>query len=133
MDVAVDAARGEDFALAGDDFGAGADDDVNARLDVGIAGLADAENAAVGDGDIGFDDAPMVDDQRVGDHRVDRAFRLRCLRLAHAVADHFSPAEFDLLAVGGEVAFHLDDQVGVGEADAVAGGRAEHVGIGGAW
>ena len=80
--------------------------------------------------DIGLDDAPVIDDQRVGDHRVDRAFGLRRLRLAHAVADDLAAAEFDLLAVGGEVALDLDDQVGIGEADAVAGGRAEHVGIG---
>ena len=41
VDVGVEAAGGENLALAGDDFGAGADDDVDARLDVGIAGLAD--------------------------------------------------------------------------------------------
>ena len=98
MNVAVDAARGEDFPLAGDHLGAGANDDIDVRLDIGIAGLADLRDAAVCYRDIGFDDAPMVDDQRVGDHRVDCAFRLRRLRLAHAVADHFSAAEFDFLA-----------------------------------
>ena len=75
MDVAVDAAGGEDLALAGDDFGARADDDVDAGLHVGVAGLADRGDAAVRDGDVGFDDAPMVDDQRVGDDGVDRALR----------------------------------------------------------
>ena len=69
----VDAAGGDDHAFAGDDLGAGADDDVDARLDVGIAGLADAGDAAVLDADVGLDDAPVVDDQRVGDHGVDRA------------------------------------------------------------
>ena len=48
-------------------------DDVDARLDVGIAGLADRGDAAVLDADIGLDDAPVVDDQRVGDDGVDRA------------------------------------------------------------
>ena len=43
----VDAAGGQDLAFAGDDFGARADDDVDAGLDVGIAGLADAGDAAV--------------------------------------------------------------------------------------
>ena len=41
VDVRVDAARGDDHALAGDDLGAGADDDVDTRLDVRIAGLAE--------------------------------------------------------------------------------------------
>ena len=41
MDVAVEAAGGEDLALARDDVGAGPDDDGDAGLDVGIAGLAD--------------------------------------------------------------------------------------------
>ena len=46
---------------------------VDARLDVGIAGLADAGDAAVLEADVGLDDAPVVEDQRVGDDGVDRA------------------------------------------------------------
>ncbi len=38
----VDPAGGDDLALARDDFRARTDDDGDARLDVGIAGLADA-------------------------------------------------------------------------------------------
>ena len=49
--------------------------------------------------------------------------------LAHAVADHLAAAELHLLAVDGEVLLDLDDQIGVGEPHAVAGRRAEHVGI----
>ena len=41
MDVGVEAAGGEDLALAGDHLGARPDDDRHAGLDVGIAGLAD--------------------------------------------------------------------------------------------
>ena len=48
----------------------GADRDGDAGLDVGIAGLADLPDAAVLDADVGLDDAPVVDDQRVGDHGV---------------------------------------------------------------
>ena len=47
MDVAVEAAGGEDLALAGDHVGAGADDDGHVRLDVRIAGLADRMDLAV--------------------------------------------------------------------------------------
>ena len=71
VDVGVDAAGGEDHAFAGDHFGAGADGDGDVRLDVRVAGLADAGDAAVLEADVGFDDAPVVDDQRVGDHGVD--------------------------------------------------------------
>ena len=42
-------------------------------MSVGIAGLADADDPAVPDADVGLDDAPVVDDQRVGDHQVERA------------------------------------------------------------
>ncbi len=57
VDVRVDAARGQQAALAGDDLGAGADDDVDARLHVGVAGLADGRDAPVLDADVGLDDA----------------------------------------------------------------------------
>ena len=77
MDVRVEAAGGEDLALAGDHLGAGADDDVDAGLDVGIAGLADGGDAAVLEADVGLDDAPVIEDQRVGDDGVDRALPAR--------------------------------------------------------
>ena len=47
VDVGVEAAGGQDPALAGDDLGAGADDDGDARLGVGVAGLADRGDPAV--------------------------------------------------------------------------------------
>jgi cellulose synthase (UDP-forming) len=50
----------------------------------------------------------------------------------HAVADDLAAAELHLLAIGGEILLDLDDELGIGEPHAVAGGRAEHVGIGGA-
>ncbi len=129
----VEAAGGEDLALAGDDLGAGADDDGDAGLDVGIAGLADGGDVAVLDADVGFDDAPVIEDQRIGDDGVDGALLVGDLALAHAVADHLAAAELHLLAVDGEILFDLDDEIGVGQPHAVAGGRPEHVGIGGAF
>ncbi len=56
----------------------------------------------------------------------------RRLRLAHAVANGLAAAELHLLAIDGEVALHLDDQRGIGEAHPVAGGGAVHLGIEGA-
>ena len=104
-----------------------ADDDVDTRLDVRVAGLADRGDASVPDADVGLDDAPVIDDQRVGDDRIHCAFRTRGLRLPHAVADHLAAAELHFLAVGGEVAFHLDDELGVREAHAIARRWSEHV------
>ncbi len=132
MDMRVDAAGGDDAALAGDRLGARPDHDVDARLDIGVAGLADAGDAAVVDADIGLDDAPMVEDHGVGDDGVDRPLGAAPLALPHAVADDLAAAEFDFLAVDRAVALDLDDELGVGEPQPVAGGRAEHPGIGGA-
>ena len=132
MDVRIEAAGGEDLAFARDHFGAGADDDGDAGLDVRIAGLADGGDEPVLQADVGFDDPPMVEDDGVGDDRVDRAACVRRLRLAHAVADHLAAAELHLLAVSGEVLLDLDDELGVGEAHPVAGRGAEHLGVVGA-
>ena len=132
VDVRVEAAGGEDLAFARDHLGAGADHDGDVRLDVGIAGLADGGDLAVLQADVGLHDAPVVEDQRIGDDGVDRALLVGDLRLAHAVADHLAAAELHLLAVGGEILLHLDDEVGVGEPHAVAGGGSEHVDIGAA-
>ncbi len=132
MYVGVEPAGGEDLALTGDGFGAGADDDVHARLNIRVAGLADGGDAAVLKAHVGFDDAPMVDDQHVGDDRIDRAASAADLRLAHAVADDLAAAELHFFTVGGEILLHFDNQAGVRQAHFVAGGGAEHIGIGGA-
>ena len=129
MDMRIDAACCQDFSFAGDDLGAGADHDIDAGLDVGIAGLADPRDAAIPDRQIRLDDAPVIDDQRVGDDRIGRAFGLGRLRLSHAVADHLAAAELDLFAVDRQVAFDFDEQLGIGEPDPVADRRAEHLGI----
>jgi hypothetical protein len=117
-----------------DDLGARADDDVHAGLGVGVAGLADGHDAPALQADVGLDDAPVVDDQRVGQHRVHGAFSARLLALRHAVADGLAAAELDLFAVAagaqGVVVLDFDDQVGVGQANPVADGGAEHLGIG---
>ena len=52
------------------------------------------------------------------------------LALAHAVADHLAAAELDLLAVDRVIALDLDQQLGVAQAHAVAGGGTEHLRVG---
>src|ERR1051326_163334 len=129
MNMAVDAAGRDDLALAGDDLGPGTDNDIDAGLDVGVARLADAGDAPVANANIGFDDAPMIQDDGIRDNRVDRALGARALPLPHAVADDLAAAELDLLAIDRAVAFDLDDQFGIGEANAIADCRTKHRGI----
>ena len=131
MDVAVESAGGEDLAFARDDVGAGADHDGDAGLDVRVARLADGADITFLDGDVGFDDAPVIDDQRIGDDGIGRALLVGDLGLPHAVADHLAAAEFHFLAIGREILFDLDDEIGVGQPHPIAGGGPEHVGIDG--
>ncbi len=132
MDMAVETACGQDAPLARDGLGPRPDDDVDAGLRVGVARLADGMDAPVTQAHIGLVDARMVHDQRIGDDGVDRALGPCALTLAHAVADHLAAAEFHFFAVDrrirpgaaghrsadiqrGQVAFDLDDQVGIGQ------------------
>ena len=131
VDVSVDAAGGHDQPLAGNDFGSGADDDVDPGLDVRVAGLAESGDPAFLDRDVAFDDAPPVDYQRIGDHRVGAIFR-RSLALAHAVANDLAAAEFDFLTVDREILLDLDDELGVGETYPIAYRWPEHFDIGAA-
>ncbi|EGE57964.1 hypothetical protein RHECNPAF_3500011 [Rhizobium etli CNPAF512] len=132
MNMAVHAASGDDLPLAGDRLGARADDDIDAGLHIGVACLADRSDAPVLQPDISLVDAGMIDDHGIGDDGVDRTIRPRHLALAHAVADHLAAAELHLLAIGGEIPLDLDEELRIGKAHLVAGGRSEHAGIGGA-
>src|SRR6266851_10349716 len=112
MDVRIDPAGGNDAVFSSDSLGPGPDHDVDPGLDVGVAGLANAADAAVTDTDIGLDDAPMVEDHSIGDDGIDRAVGAGRLPLAHPVTDHLAAAELDLLAIDRAVALDLDDQLG---------------------
>src|SRR5690606_31803966 len=102
VDMGVYPARRQDHALAGDHFGGAADSDGHARLDIRVAGLADGGDAPVLEADVGLDDAPVVEDQRVGDDRVDHLSGAQ-LALAHAVADDLAASELHFVAIDGEV------------------------------
>ena len=150
MDVAVKPASGQDAPLARDSLGSGANDDIDTGLRVGVARFADLLNTPVFEANIGLVDARIIHDQRIGDHRVHSPVGACDLALAHTVADDFAAAEFDLFAIhlrvgagpargggpnrlGPEIAFDLDDQVGVGKAQLVPRGGAEHGGVIGAF
>ena len=128
MDVRVDAAWRQNFAFARDDVGAGADDDAHIRLNVRISRLADRRDAAILDSDIGFDDAPMIQNDDIGDHHISD-FGCETLALAHAVADHLAATESDFVAIDRVVFLDLDDQFRIGKPNPVAFGRAVEIGI----
>ncbi len=129
MNVRVDAAGRQYLTLARDDLRAGADHDRDAGLRIRVAGLAECCDAAVLDADVGFHDAPVVDDQRVRDHEIHRVGG-SALTLTHAVTNDLATAELHFVAVHRVVGLDLDHELGVAEPHAVAGGRAEHVGVG---
>src|SRR5258705_1859743 len=99
MDMHVDATGSDNLAFAGDHLRSGSDNYVDVGLHIGIAGFADDGNTPVLDADIGLHDAPVVENQGVGDHRINRALAARTLRLTHAVADDFPASELQLLAI----------------------------------
>src|SRR4051812_17628695 len=107
MDVTVEAARGEDPALTCDDVGARADDDRHVRLDVRIPRLANRVDFSVLDSNVALHDAPVIENDGVGDDGIDSALPAGDLRLTHAVADHLAATELHLLAVRGEVFLNL--------------------------
>ena len=129
MDVRINAAGGQDLALTGNSLGARADHDVDAGLYVRVAGLADADDAAVLDPDVGLDHAPVIEDEGIRDHHVGDPQR-RLLALPHAVADHLASAEFNLVAVHGAVFLDLDDQFGVRQPHPVTRRGPVHLRVG---
>src|SRR5690606_38180457 len=81
VDMGVDAAGRHYSALPGDHLRPGPDDDVDPWLDIGIAGLADAGDQPVLQTEIRLHDAPVVDDQGIGDDGIDGTFGARHLAL----------------------------------------------------
>ena len=75
MDVAVDATRGHNHVLARDHFGGCPDHQfrIDALHRIGISGLAGLHDPALSNADVRLHNAPMVDDQRVGDDQIEGA------------------------------------------------------------
>ena len=106
---------------------------MNAVHRVGVAGLAERDDPAVLDADVGLHDAPVVQHDRAGDHEVGRALCRGPQRLAHRFADDFAAAEHRLVAgesgAATQIVFDLDEQVSVGQPNAVARGRPVERGV----
>jgi len=130
VDVGINAASGEDHAFSGDRLGTRSHNNRHIILDVRVARFADRRNLAVLNPYIRFDNAPPVQNQRVGDHQIHRSIGAGDGRLPHAIADYLAAAKLHLVAIGGVVLLHLDNQLGVCQSDAIAHRWSKSVGIG---
>ena len=133
MNMGVDATCREDFSFSGNNLCAWANNDGDARLRIGITGLADGSNAAVFQTHISFHNAPVIDDQGIGDHRINRTRSTSDLALTHAIPDNLAAAEGYFFTMDGEVAFHFNEKLGIREPYLVAHRGSKHGGITGAW
>src|SRR5258707_9050236 len=113
MDMRVDAAGGDNPAFAGDRLGSRSDDYVDVRLHIGIAGFAYGGNTPVLDADIGFDNSPVIENERVGNDRINRALAAGTLRLTPALAGDFSAPAPHPPPLDREVPLHPPDEGGI--------------------
>ncbi len=130
VNMTVDAARRKNMPFTGNDFGAGANDDINTILGVGVACLTNFDDPPVFDTDIGLDDAPPIQNQGVSDHNINSAICPRDRRLAHTVADHLTAAKFHLIAIACEILLNFNNQLGISKAQPVAYRGAKGLGVG---
>ena len=136
MNMGVDSSGGDNFSFAGDHLRSRADHHTGryAAHDVRIAGLANSHNAPAANSDVGFVNSAVVHDHRVGDDQIEDAVRGRCPGgLSHAVTDAFTTAEFRFFAGSGKVFLNFDEQIGVGQTNAVAGRGTVEIGVLASW
>ena len=123
VDVAVDRARGRDQAVAHDRLGVGTDRQLDAVADRAVARPPDADDPPVLDADVRLDRADeRVEDERAGDDDIELGRTRAALDRPGSQRLRVAPDRFvaRCLAVLGDA----DPQVGVGQADAIAGARA---------
>ena len=99
-----------------------------------LPGFADADDAAIANADIGLDDAPPIDDDGIRDDKIERTLRAGGRRrLPHAVANDFAAAELRLFTRHGQIARDFNQQIRVGQTNAITGRRAIQIGVLPAW
>jgi hypothetical protein len=113
-EYAINAASRQNLTFPGDNFGAGANDDIDTLLRIGIAGFADACNATVFDTEIRFNNAPVIDDECVGDHQIHRHRGINPA-LPHAVADDLAATEFDFITVNRAICLYFQKQAAIAQ------------------
>ena len=94
MHVRVDATGRDDFPFPGDHLGSRSNNNVHTGLDIGIAGFANRADSSILDRDISLYNSPVIENQCVGDDRIDSALGTRALGLPHAIANDFSASAF---------------------------------------
>src|SRR5579862_9241073 len=128
MNVRVDGTGRRNQPFAGDHLGAGADHQIriDAILDLGVAGLTDADDQSVLDADVGLHDAEhrVHDDHRANDEIEDAVGVAAAGNLAHTVAHDFAAAVDGFLAGQHEAPFDAGNERRVGEPEAITLGRA---------
>ena len=129
MNMRVDAPGGYNLAFATNNIRPGTDKDIHGVLYIGVAGFADSRNATMLDANVSFDDAPVINDQRIGDHQIHHLIGFR-LRLSHAITYHLAAAELDFIAINSEIFFHLNPQLGIRQSQFITRSGAEHFCIG---
>jgi hypothetical protein len=112
MDMGVHAAGREQQPLAGDDLRGDAHNHARSHPghDVGIPGFADSGEEAVFDANVGFVDAGVIHDERIGDDTIQSVLRAHARGLAHAFANDLAAAELALVAVMSVVALDLQPE-----------------------
>src|SRR3954447_11285173 len=106
MDMRIDASRRDNQVLPSNDFCCGPDHNGDTGLDIWIAGLPNSNNASRLDADIGLNDSRVIDDDRIGNHCIDRIFRF-ALRLSHPVANYLAATKFYFFSVDSQVLLDL--------------------------
>src|SRR5215470_1258916 len=105
--MGVNATRGDNVTFASDHLGCRTDNQGDIRLHIRIASLADGGNTTVLDADIGLHNSPVIENERIGDDRINRALAAGALRLTHPVANDFPASKLQLLAIDREVLLDL--------------------------
>ena len=111
MDVTVDRAGGEDSTVTSHDLRRRPDNEIRVHTvgRVGVTCSSDGRDAAVTNADIGFHDAPVVEDDCAGDHEIRSAFGAGIGRLTHRLADDFPAAKNGLVTADAVIGFDFDE------------------------
>src|SRR5271170_6541599 len=133
MHMHVDGAGGGDHPLAIAHRGGCRNDKprIDPIHDGRVAGLAEADDAAVFDAEVALHNTDhRIDDQDVTEEKIERALRARysCGK-TDAVAKRFAAAVQTFIAVNGVILLDHREQRRIGQADAVADRRTVKSGI----
>src|SRR5262245_21392164 len=129
MDMDVDPPGRDDLAFSNDDLRSWSNNYGHFWLDVRITCFTYSGDPSVLDTEIGLDNSPVVENERISDYRVDCSFVTRTLRLPHAVANNFPAAELRLFTIRCTVLFYFDNEIRICKAHLIADCWAKHLRI----